>query len=120
MAEIVRFHEIGGPEVLKIEEGPSRGPQRRSKIASSGYRAMNSRNTILDAASPIEPASSPKVEHKMSYNEYAEGYLITKNIMKWFWDNQMRMRRNVETQSSPNERRNRPLIRQSTLDQQTE
>jgi hypothetical protein len=24
MAEIVRFHEIGGPEVLKIEEGPSR------------------------------------------------------------------------------------------------
>jgi MFS family permease len=22
-----------------------------------------------------------------SYNEYAEGYLITKNTMKWFWDN---------------------------------
>jgi acetyl esterase len=22
-----------------------------------------------------------------SYNEYAEGYLITKNMMKWFWDN---------------------------------
>src|SRR4029077_2946124 len=27
-------------------------------------RAMNSRNTILDAASLIEPASNPKVEHK--------------------------------------------------------
>jgi len=26
MAKIVRFHEIGGPEVLKIEEGPSRKP----------------------------------------------------------------------------------------------
>ena len=22
-----------------------------------------------------------------SYNEYAEGYLLTKNMMKWFWDN---------------------------------
>jgi acetyl esterase/lipase len=22
-----------------------------------------------------------------SYNEYAKGYLITKNMMKWFWDN---------------------------------
>ncbi len=22
-----------------------------------------------------------------SYSEYAEGYLITKNTMKWFWDN---------------------------------
>jgi NADPH:quinone reductase-like Zn-dependent oxidoreductase len=26
MAKIVRFHQIGGPEVLKIEEGPSRDP----------------------------------------------------------------------------------------------
>ena len=24
MAKIVHFHQIGGPEVLKIEEGPSR------------------------------------------------------------------------------------------------
>jgi acetyl esterase len=22
-----------------------------------------------------------------SYNEYAEGYMLTKNMMKWFWDN---------------------------------
>jgi NADPH:quinone reductase-like Zn-dependent oxidoreductase len=26
MAKIVRFHQIGGPEVLKIEEAPSRKP----------------------------------------------------------------------------------------------
>jgi len=26
MAKIVRFHQIGGPDVLKIEEGPSREP----------------------------------------------------------------------------------------------
>jgi NADPH:quinone reductase-like Zn-dependent oxidoreductase len=26
MAKIVRFHQIGGPEVLKIEEGPSSEP----------------------------------------------------------------------------------------------
>jgi NADPH:quinone reductase-like Zn-dependent oxidoreductase len=25
MAKIVRFHQIGGPELLKIEEGPSMG-----------------------------------------------------------------------------------------------
>jgi len=26
MAKIVRFHQIGGPDVLKIEEAPSREP----------------------------------------------------------------------------------------------
>ena len=29
MGKIVRFHEIGGPEVLKIEEDPSREPGKR-------------------------------------------------------------------------------------------
>jgi hypothetical protein len=32
MAKIVRFHEIGGPEVLKIEEGPSREPGTNAKV----------------------------------------------------------------------------------------
>jgi NADPH:quinone reductase-like Zn-dependent oxidoreductase len=26
MAKIVRFHQIGGPDVLKVEEAPSREP----------------------------------------------------------------------------------------------
>jgi len=37
MAKIVRFHEIGGPEVLKIEEGPSREPHYK-KNSNSYFR----------------------------------------------------------------------------------
>jgi hypothetical protein len=44
MAKIVRFHQIGGPDVMKIEEAPFEGAwQRRSEIASSGYRSESSR-----------------------------------------------------------------------------
>ena len=32
MAKIVRFHESGGPEVLKIEEGPAREPGTNAKL----------------------------------------------------------------------------------------
>jgi hypothetical protein len=32
MAKIVRFHETGGPEVLKIEEGPAREPGTNAKL----------------------------------------------------------------------------------------
>jgi hypothetical protein len=29
MPKIVRFHQVGGPEVLKLEELPTRKPQKR-------------------------------------------------------------------------------------------
>jgi hypothetical protein len=32
MAKIVRLHESGGPEVLKIEEGPAREPGTNAKL----------------------------------------------------------------------------------------
>src|SRR5260221_191801 len=123
--------------------------------------AMNNRRTILDTASPIEPASNPKSEHNIrgflqrmnsgegkpvavvatssavnsaavsalkckleggparkgqllfcpetdanfetsSYDEYAEGYLVTKNMMKWFWDNHVPdLARRREVYASP-------------------
>jgi large subunit ribosomal protein L31 len=34
MAKIVRFHKLGGPEVLKIEDVPSRDPSKGKVILS--------------------------------------------------------------------------------------
>jgi len=37
-----------------------------------------------------------------SYDEYAEGYLVTKNMMKWFWDNHVPdLARRREVYASP-------------------
>jgi len=33
MAKIVRFHQLGGPEVLKIEEVPTQEPKKRRSQA---------------------------------------------------------------------------------------
>ena len=53
MAKIVHFHQIGGPKVLKIEEGPS-NPKVEHK--SRGFlRELNSGGaTPLDQLSPKE------------------------------------------------------------------
>jgi NADPH:quinone reductase-like Zn-dependent oxidoreductase len=42
MAKIVRFHQIGGPEVLKIEEGPSREPGKgEAKLRVQAIRPVD-------------------------------------------------------------------------------
>ena len=45
MPKIVRFHEIGGPEVLRIEEQPSRQPRNsevRVKVQAVGLNRAES------------------------------------------------------------------------------
>jgi hypothetical protein len=83
MAKTVRFHQIGGPEVL-IEEAPSREPgkgEAKLLVQAIGLNRAESRfmhgyyleptqlpaslgYEAAGAASLIEPASNPKVEHK--------------------------------------------------------
>jgi NADPH:quinone reductase-like Zn-dependent oxidoreductase len=42
MAKIVRFHQIGGPEVLKIEEAPSRRPGKgEAKLRVQAIRPVD-------------------------------------------------------------------------------
>jgi len=46
MAKIVHFHQIGGPEVLKIEEGPSREPgkgEAKLRVQAIGLNRAESR-----------------------------------------------------------------------------
>jgi NADPH:quinone reductase-like Zn-dependent oxidoreductase len=42
MAKLIRFHEIGGPEVLKIEEGPSTKPGKgEAKLQVQAIRPVD-------------------------------------------------------------------------------
>jgi NADPH:quinone reductase-like Zn-dependent oxidoreductase len=42
MAKIVRFHHIGGPEVLQIEEVPSREPGKgEAKLRVQAIRSVD-------------------------------------------------------------------------------
>ena len=46
MAKIVRFHQIGGPDVLKIEEAPSREPgkgEAKLRVQAIGLNRAESR-----------------------------------------------------------------------------
>ena len=52
MAKIVRFHQLGGPEVLKIEEVPAQEPKKgevRLRVQAMGLSRV--RQTLVDAES---------------------------------------------------------------------
>ena len=51
-AKIVRFHQLGGPEVLKIEEVPAQEPKKgevRLRVQAMGLSRV--RQTLVDAES---------------------------------------------------------------------
>ena len=59
MPKIVRFHQIGGPEVLKIEEQPSRQPQKgevRLRVQAVG---LNRAESMFMRGQYIEQPKSP-------------------------------------------------------------
>ena len=71
-------------------------PDRRSTLVGNSARAAIAAVTALKCKLEGDPALKgqllfcPMTDANFetsSYNEYAEGYLITKNTMKWFWDN---------------------------------
>jgi hypothetical protein len=51
MPKIVRFHETGGPEVLKLEEvTPGRTREGRSPHKSGGHRTQPGRDHVPEGA----------------------------------------------------------------------
>ena len=59
MAKIVRFHQIGGPEVLKIEEAPSREPgkgEAKLRVQSIG---LNRAESMFMHGNYVEPTQLP-------------------------------------------------------------
>src|SRR5262245_20811473 len=59
MAKIVRFHKLGGPEVLNIEDGPSRPPAKgevRLRVQAMG---LNRAESMFMHGYYLEPAQLP-------------------------------------------------------------
>ena len=66
MAKIVRFHQLGGPEVLKIEEVPAQEPKKgevRLRVQAMGLSRV--RQTLVDAESVfVGRVSSSRFEQR--------------------------------------------------------
>jgi len=63
MPKIVRFHEIGGPEVLKIEDLPSKEPGKgevRLKVQAIGLNRAESMFS-MDSTLSNTIASAPRL-----------------------------------------------------------
>src|SRR5258708_34788077 len=64
MAKIVRFHQLGGPEVLKIEEVPAQEPKKgevRLRVQAIG---LNRSESMFMHGYWVEP---PKLPAKLGY-----------------------------------------------------
>jgi NADPH:quinone reductase-like Zn-dependent oxidoreductase len=60
MAKVVRFHETGGPEVLRIEDLPSREPGRGEVRLRVEAIALNRAETLSPFGQYLEPAKLPE------------------------------------------------------------
>jgi NADPH:quinone reductase-like Zn-dependent oxidoreductase len=59
MAKIVRFHELGGPEVLKIEDVPSKQPSKDEVTLSVRAIGLNRAESMFMHGYYLEPAQLP-------------------------------------------------------------
>jgi len=59
MAKIVRFHRIGGPEVLKIEEVPSREPGKGEAKLRVQAIGLNRAESMFMHGNYLEPTQLP-------------------------------------------------------------
>lgn len=59
MAKVVRLHETGGPEVLRIEDLPSREPGRGEVRLRGEAIALNRAETLFPFGQYLEPAKLP-------------------------------------------------------------
>src|SRR5499433_4361097 len=59
MAKIVRFHKLGGPEVLKIEDVPSREPSKGEVILSVQAVGLNRAESMFMHGYYLEPTQLP-------------------------------------------------------------
>jgi len=59
MAKIVRFHELGGPEVLKIEDVPSKQPSKDEVTLSVQTIGLNRAESMFMHGYYLEPAQLP-------------------------------------------------------------
>jgi NADPH:quinone reductase-like Zn-dependent oxidoreductase len=59
MAKIVRFHQIGGPEVLKIEEAPSREPGKGEAKLRVQAIGLNRAESMFMHGNYVEPTKLP-------------------------------------------------------------
>jgi NADPH:quinone reductase-like Zn-dependent oxidoreductase len=59
MAKIVRFHQIGGPEVLKIEEAPSREPGKGEAKLRVQAIGLNRAESMFMHGNYVEPTQLP-------------------------------------------------------------
>ena len=59
MAKIVRFHQIGGPEVLKIEEVPSREPGKGEAKLRVQAVGLNRAESMFMHGNYVEPTKLP-------------------------------------------------------------
>src|SRR5262244_3761513 len=59
MAKIVRFHKLGGPEVLKIEDLPSRKPSRGEVSLSVQAIGLNRAESMFMHGYYLEPSKFP-------------------------------------------------------------
>ena len=59
MAKIVRFHQIGGPEVLKIEEAPSREPGKGEAKLRVQAIGLNRAESMFMHGKYVEPTQLP-------------------------------------------------------------
>ena len=59
MAKIVRFHELGGPEVLKIEDVPSKQPSKDEVTLSVRTMGLNRAESMFMHGYYLEPAQLP-------------------------------------------------------------
>jgi NADPH:quinone reductase-like Zn-dependent oxidoreductase len=59
MAKIVRFHQIGGPEVLRIEEGPSREPGKGEAKLRVQAIGLNRAESMFMHGYYLEPTQLP-------------------------------------------------------------
>jgi NADPH:quinone reductase-like Zn-dependent oxidoreductase len=59
MAKIVRFHELGGPEVLKIEDMPSKEPAKDEVALSVQAIGLNRAESMFMHGYYVEPTQLP-------------------------------------------------------------
>jgi NADPH:quinone reductase-like Zn-dependent oxidoreductase len=59
MAKIVRFHKLGRPEVLKIEDVPSREPSKGEVVLSVQAIGLNRAESMFMHGYYLEPARLP-------------------------------------------------------------
>src|SRR5262247_4374140 len=59
MVKIVRFHKLGGPEVLKIEDVPSREPSKGEVRLSVQAIGLNRAESMFMHGHYLEPALLP-------------------------------------------------------------